>query len=245
MPDVDDMYLPVLVGASKNAKANIKYQRDDDGFNISLKNSSYSELTAVYWAWKNLHAVDAVGLVHYRRFFLKRFHCRKIENVLTKDDISKILKNYDLILPQKRKYFIETNYSHYIHAHHKEPLDETRNIILKMYPEYLAAFDKVMSKRSAHMFNMFVMKENYFTSYCKWLFDILNSLDKNIDISEYTTQEKRVFGYISELLMDVWIETKRPHYKEVKWGILGKRQIIKKAYYFIKRKMGLQAPTHF
>lgn len=62
-------YLPVLVGAKKNYKADIPYQRDDEGDNISEKNPNYNELTAIYWAWKNLKDVDAVGLVHYRRLF--------------------------------------------------------------------------------------------------------------------------------------------------------------------------------
>ncbi|WP_374938141.1 DUF4422 domain-containing protein, partial [Lactobacillus amylovorus] len=68
MPDKKG-YLPVLVGAAKNYKPGIEYQRDDEGKNISAKNPNYNELTAVYWAWKNLKNVDAVGLVHYRRLF--------------------------------------------------------------------------------------------------------------------------------------------------------------------------------
>ena len=41
--------------------------------NISFKNKSYSEMTIVYWAWKNLKKlypdVKYIGLCHYRRFF--------------------------------------------------------------------------------------------------------------------------------------------------------------------------------
>ena len=73
MPEVEG-YLPVLVGAKKNYKPDIPYQRDDEGENISEKNPNYNELTAIYWAWKNLKDVDAVGLVHYRRLFLKKSH---------------------------------------------------------------------------------------------------------------------------------------------------------------------------
>ncbi|MCC3238524.1 DUF4422 domain-containing protein, partial [Pediococcus acidilactici] len=71
MPKERELYLPVLVGAKRNYKPRIDYQRDDDGENISEKNPNYNELTAIYWAWKNLDA-DAVGLVHYRRFLSKK-----------------------------------------------------------------------------------------------------------------------------------------------------------------------------
>lgn len=67
-------YMQILVGSQKNYKSGITYQRDDEGENISEKNPNYNELTAIYWAWKNLKDVDAVGLVHYRRFFLIKSH---------------------------------------------------------------------------------------------------------------------------------------------------------------------------
>ena len=243
MPDKKG-YLPILVGAVKNYKPGIEYQRDDEGENISAKNPNYNELTAVYWAWKNLKDVDAVGLVHYRRLFFdsKPYN---LNNVISIENVEKLLTKYDVILPKKRNYYIETNYSHYIHAHHQEPLDKTREIIRTNYPQYLSKYDQIMKRRKAHMFNMFIMKRDAFESYCTFIFSVLGKLEKNINLTGYSTQEKRVFGYISELLMDVWLETNTFRYTELNWGQLGGKKNIKKAIYLIKRKIGIKTNTHF
>ena len=51
---------------------------DDEGDNISNKNKTYCELTAQYWAWKNMEA-DYYGFFHYRRYFhLIQMRIRKI-----------------------------------------------------------------------------------------------------------------------------------------------------------------------
>lgn len=99
MPDKKG-YLPVLVGTAKNYEPGIEYQRDDEGENISAKNPNYNELTAVYWAWKNLKDVDAVGLVHYRRFLFDK-KPYSLNNVVSIDKVKKLLGQYDVILPKK------------------------------------------------------------------------------------------------------------------------------------------------
>ncbi len=246
MPQNQKLYFPILVGAIYNYKQEINYQRDDEGINISKKNPNYNELTAIYWAWKNLKNVDAIGLVHYRRYFIKRWHFSKIDNVIDEKDVAKLLSKYDVILPKKRHYYIETIYSHYFHSHHKEPLDATRRTIIKLYPSYLSSFDKVMSRRSAHMFNMFIMKKKYFNEYCEWLFDILEYVENLIDITDYSEQEKRVFGYLSEMLMDVWIDKNNISFFEGKWGMIGSQHLIRRSVYFILRKFKLvKTKTHF
>lgn len=237
-------YLPILVGAHKNFTQGIEYQRDDEGINISSKNPYYNELTAIYWAWKNLKDVDAIGLVHYRRLFFES-KPYNLDNVLDIEKINTLLNEYEVLLPKQRNYYIETNYSHYIHAHHQKPLDKTREVIEEFYPKYLAAFDEVMKKRKAHMFNMFIMKKEAFASYTSFIFRVLEKVEKEIDISNYSVQEQRVFGYISELLMDVWLYTTQQKYKELKWEQLGGKNNIKKALFLIKRKLGIKTQTHF
>ena len=54
----DEIYLPVHVGRALNSvwigTPLMEYIGDNTGDNISSKNRNYCELTALYWAWKNL-----------------------------------------------------------------------------------------------------------------------------------------------------------------------------------------------
>lgn len=232
----DTMYLPVHVGAE--GKNDLGYQKDNTGDNISLKNPYFCELTGLYWAWKNLKA-DYIGLAHYRRHFLfKKKSNNKFNNVLTLEEANKLLDKTDVILPKKRYYLIETLYNHYKHTMYVEPLDETRNIIEKKYPEYLSEFDKLKKRTSAHMFNMFIMKKELFDGYCKWLFDILFELEKVVDNSKYDQFHARFYGRISELLLDVYLRKNNILYKEINFIYMEKINKIAKIKGFVKAKFG-------
>lgn len=235
----NEIYLPVQVGA-KNKETIENYQRDDEGENISEKNPYYCELTGLYWAWKNLNA-NYIGLSHYRRHFsiankLPKDIEGRINKVVTNKEIENILKEVDIILPKKREYYIENLYSHYEHTMHIEPLNKTREIIKEKYPEYLIEFDKLHKRTSAHMFNMFIMKKETLDKYCTWLFDILFELEKNVDISKYDAFHARFFGRISELLLDIWINTNKLKYKEIKVIDIEKVNWLKKGKAFLKAK---------
>ena len=230
----DEVYLPLHVG--KEGKPDLGYIGDNTGENISLKNANYCELTGLYWAWKNLEC-EYIGLCHYRRYFSKKSVGKdKKAAILHKDDYEKLLQMYDVLLPTKRNYYIETVRSQYEHAHNKRDLDEVEKIVQELYSEYSAAFTKVMNRTELHILNMFVMKKDKFDEYCKWLFDILFELEKRIDISGYNQYEARVFGFLSERLFNVWLEKQELNCCEVPVVFLEKQDWVKKIYEFLKRK---------
>lgn len=230
----EKMYIPVHVGA--DGKDDLGYIKDNSGDNISKKNPFFCELTGLYWAWKNLNA-DYIGLAHYRRHFsIKKKSNDKFENVLTEQQLQKILEKTDVVLTKKRKYYIENLYSHYKHTMYIEPLDETGKIIEEIYPEYSTYFNKLHKRTSAHMFNMFIMKKEIFDDYCKWLFSILFELEKRIDNTKYDNFHSRFYGRISELLLDVYLQKNNISYKEVGFIYMEKINKVAKIKSFLKAK---------
>lgn len=234
----DNIYYPLQVGKGTQITG---YLRDDSGENIALKNPNYCELTGQYWAWKNRKA-DVKGLVHYRRLFTNGKNPygskeSKYNKLLDEITLATLLKQYDLILPKKRNYYIESLWSHYEHSHNIEGLEVTREVIAEKYPKYLSNFDQVMERKKAHMFNMMIAKSEIFDEYSAWLFGILFEVEKRVDISEYSPSEARIFGYISELLLDVWIEVNQPKYCELPVAFIEGQNYLVKGANMIKRKL--------
>lgn len=233
MPD-DSIYFPIHVG-KEGKDLVLDYTGDNTGDHISQKNATFCELTGIYWAYKNL-AADYVGLVHYRRHFTLQRKGDKFASILNRQELEQLLQETSIILPKKRNYFIETNYSHYIHAHHREGLDMLGEIIKSDYKEYAAAYDTMMNRTSAHMFNMFIMRRDYFDEYCEWLFEILFQIEERLDISDYSVYEARVFGFLAERMLDIWLETKQLPYKELPVMFMESQNWLKKGGTFLKRK---------
>ncbi|WP_171316268.1 DUF4422 domain-containing protein [Enterococcus cecorum] len=207
----DSMYIPVHVGAegkvdSKGNELDFGYVKDNFGENISSLNSSFCELTGLYWGWKNLE-YDYLGLVHYRRHFSMKGK-NGFKNILSYNDLIPYLGEIKVFTPKKRKYFIESLYSHYAHTHYAEHLDQTREIIKMKYPDYLPYFDAVLKQTSGYMFNMMIMEKELINDYCMWLFDILFELQEKIDTSKLDCFQARLYGRVSEILFNVWIEEK-------------------------------------
>ena len=170
--------------------------------------------------------------MHYRRLFGKKnrpFCAGKLQCLMNEAGV-------DVLLPKKRNYWIETNYSQYVHAHHEIDLTTTRQIIAEKCPEYLAAYDASMKRTWGHRFNMFVMKREIADKYCAWLFDILFELERRLDISQYSKNDARVFGLVAERLLDPWLETNKIKYAECPVWNLESQHWPKKIFNFLKRK---------
>ena len=228
------MYIPLHVGAEGKVdeKGNILdlgYIKDNSGDNISTKNATFCELTGLYWAWKNLDS-KFIGLVHYRRHFMLKKKTDDIyDNVLNEQETLDLIKHYKIVVPKKRKYYIETLKSHYAHTHYVEHLDATREIIEEKYPEYLKSFDKVMKHTYGYMFNMMIMEKSMLDKYCTWLFDILFELEKKKFDRELSFFQGRFYGRVSEIIFNVWLEY------QLSCGQINKNEIKEIPYVYMEK----------
>ncbi len=245
---------PMLVGASNASSETInelesmcamrgtKLLRDDrfegkECDNISALNPYFCELSAMYWAWKNLDS-DYYGLFHYRRILDLKHECHIQKEPITtsrfmrpksiikhfglgSEAVSEICK-YDIILPALQPSRLpirpgakETKalslYDFYDELHYKQDLDKCIAYIKAHYPQMQEALQTALHTKPCKWYiaNMFVMKKELYLEYCAWLFEVLFGVQDTIPYQSYDSYQARVFGFLSERLFNIWIEYKK------------------------------------
>lgn len=189
----DPEYIARLQVGAAFADGTIADLQDNIQDNISDKNGNYSELTGLYWFWKNYILAGKadkgyVGLAHYRRFL-----------EFSDDDLKKIQDNdIDVILPYPMPY--EPN----IEEHHLRYLSDSEwNAVLQaldeLQPEYAKAFKEILMQNYFYNYNVIVAKADVLDNYCSWLFPLLFRIEELNDPKE-EKQPNRYIGYVGETL---------------------------------------------
>lgn len=239
-PRFPDLNCYAHIWAGKNGvNVSSELTGDDTGESISAKNNNYSELTGIYWFWKNKEA-EIIGTCHYRRFYTAKpipvihkvkqlfyyivglhrkrtglIYCsnRKYweKRILNCTEIKELLSHYDAVLPQARtlKYTVEKHYSRY---HRISDLELLKTILDEKYPEYSASFQNMLKQKRLYANNMFILKREQFQELQTWLFCVLFEFEKRVDLAVYTDYQERLFGFLSERLITTWFL----HHKEYK-----------------------------
>lgn len=241
----NEIFMPICVGGYAAQKPELF--ADDTGDNISYKNATYNEMTAVYWLWKNYDKIgnpDYIGLNHYRRYFIFKgskyayfedeiLDGKIFDKINYKDGvIDNIFSKYDFVapVPNKRK----SVYYNYKAAHRQEDLDLIVNIIKENYKEFLPASEKYLNGKSAFFYNMFIFKKGDFFHYCGWIFDVLQRFEKK-------TKHPDERFFVSECLTGIYftymqLNGKRPAYLPVLF-IKDKKPSFKQARQMCKQNL--------
>lgn len=239
MPD-DSLYFPICVGVGRDSLA-IKFQPDNLGDNISDKNSTYCELTALYWAWKNLE-VDRIGVAHYRRHFSLSNGQTTVDKAITKEQLDDLYSKYgsDTVFATPSRRYMESIENHYIHSLkgyeeiHRKDIERLKMSIHEIDPSYDSSAKEVLKGSSAHMLNMFIMSKEQFDAYCRWLFPVI---DKVVAMSDDRDDQRRYAGALSEFCLDIWAN--KNNYKIVELPLLEteKMTFFSRLKGYIKRKI--------
>ena len=204
---------PIQVGAS-NTEAVIADIRDDIGDNISAKNGNYSELTGLYWVWKNVLRDDYsdirsngyYGFAQYRRML-----------ILSDEDLSRLGENdVDVVLPYPLMYEPDIN------AHHDRYLKEADwdallRALKDLQPEYAGAFPVILEQQYMYNYNVILAKRDVLRDYCEWLFPILERTEELSD-PKGSNRSDRYIGYMGETLETLYFMKNREKLKVVHTG---------------------------
>ena len=194
---------------------------DNTGQHISYLNDIFCELTALYWAWKNLpEEYTHVGLFHYRRaLMLKGANLwwvikRRVKSVSDKHNVEKYiddeslvagLRKFEVLLPHFSEISGMSVSQHYKCRHVPEDWEVMMSVLrAHISSEEYESARRFFGGRKVIWGNIFIARRDFFESYCSWVFPILFDVFSNIRISQYPYQ-RRVVGFLAERLMSFYI----------------------------------------
>lgn len=185
----------IQVGAALT-KERVADLTDDTGENISIKNTNYCELTALYWVWKNRlcgeNGVEYYGLFHYRRFL----------DILDADMVRMAEKGIDVVLPYP------TIHEPDIREHHSRYVKEDdwmamRQALQELQPSYAEAYDEIFGQQYMYNYNILIAKKEVLKDYCQWLFPILERTEE-LSNPKSCDRADRYIGYLGENLLTLY-----------------------------------------
>lgn len=200
---IPEWITPIQVGAvlCQERVANLL---DCDGEHISGKNGNYSELTALYWIWKNRllptsanEAYEYYGLTHYRRIL-----------ELSEDDILRLADNdVDVVLPYPMPYEpdIRVHHERYLE---KEDWDAVLAALSELHPDYMEKFPSVLQQKYLYNYNIMLARKRVLADYCGWLFPVLERVEE-LSIPKGGDRRDRYIGYIGETLATLYFMTNK------------------------------------
>ncbi|NPD32564.1 DUF4422 domain-containing protein [Eggerthellaceae bacterium zg-997] len=223
-----DILQPIQVGAARASRRFSHMIQDDQGENISELNPLYCELTAQYWAWKNVDA-PYVGFCHYRRYFNfaderfpesdwgevmeERIDARTQKRYgLDDESIRKAVEGYDVITTEVKDLrslpgMAFTPLAQYSAAPylHDDDLIRALAILEDLHPEYRQDVSEFANGNHSCFCNMYIMRKELFDDYCAWLFPILERFVQTTDMSRYSREALRTPGHLSERLFNIYL----------------------------------------
>lgn len=216
-----DSFIPIQVGRALTEPLE-GFIGDDISDNISEKNPSYCELTALYWIWKNDKSSGHKGLMHYRRVldFGDTYPNGETEQFVgavhlpdwmgtSEDWLASNIETYDIILPRLHEMGSSVK-DNYAVAHQEKDFMLAREAVAKHFPKYLETFDRTAEMNLVRLGNIAVMRDEIFNRYCNWLFTILEQVEgANFDRSHYNGYQRRYIGFLAERLFTVFVEHER------------------------------------
>ena len=117
--------------------------------------------------------------------------------------------NHDIIMPKRLLYWKSIKES-VREAPNKTDLEEIRIALETLYPDYIPDYDLYLNQRSWYMYNMCIMKKKLFDEYCEWIFKVLKYIEAHHDMSKESGYRTRLFGFLSERLIWVWVNHNIP-----------------------------------
>lgn len=173
------------------------YYFDDTATSISYLNTTFCELTGIYWVWKNTQD-EVVGTSHYRRFW-------------TEGELLSLEYKSDTLYIAGPIWFSSNVFGNFIGYHGSRAIDTIGSLINEQrIPLLRDDFFGLQENNVIYgtLCNMFFCERTLFNRICETLFSILFEVFR-VDFEYVGTldhYQRRYVGFVSELVLSALIQ---------------------------------------
>lgn len=220
----NSLIVPILTSGLYHYAKALGFKTDNSNNNISELNYSFSELTVLYWIWKNDKTSQYIGLFHYRRYLdLKNnptlyrskyngviyYHVTmkeviNIYNEISIKDVEDQLNGFDLIMPDY--FYMQTSVNNqYCFSHSTEDWLIMYDCLRLRYPDYYITGITLFEEKRIIPCNIFITSRILFNQIMEWLFPLLLDIHAKINYDKRTNYQKRAISFISERLLTLYV----------------------------------------
>ena len=192
----NSVWTPLQCGAELTGNYREDSLRDNEGDNISKWNQAYSELTGIYWVWRNRKSDYALFNQYRRRW----------ENIIPGFNCKKFFQDYDaMATPCIVPNSVEWQFRHF---HSDEMYELMKSTVLEMHPDYEKSWiQHIENSQILYYSNGMMFRWADFDRYCNFLFPILDAIRVKLGWNTPEDIDKPfLFGYISERIYTLWLK---------------------------------------
>ncbi|GAB1394371.1 hypothetical protein MASR1M60_25350 [Rhodocyclaceae bacterium] len=201
---------------------NASFVIDDQQPSIRHKNATYSELSAIYFVWRNRRYGRFVGFCHYRRYFdfLSSGTERRMTTIRSAEELASYrpsiealttmhdqLQNNGIIL-SGTELLLPTVAEHYMRYHYPDHYLLAIDLLLKRHPHLKPFVLEQFSQDHGHTNNIFICSAHFFEKLCNWWFDLLFAIEDVIGPINDAYQS-RYPAFLAERLFDIYVRWQR------------------------------------
>lgn len=124
---------------------------------------------------------------------------------ITEQKIINALNDADIILVTPIQLININVHELFLVSVYCKDLQNLYRIIEEKYPDYFDSFNHVMNGSVVSQGNMFIAGQKFVDGYCAWLFDVLAELVPVTSLEGSDSIHRRIYGVLSELLLNVYI----------------------------------------
>lgn len=162
----------------------------------------------------NQKGVIQEGLCFIEENFMDETCADKIG--ISDDVLVSTMSDYDIVISKpsnlstarQKTMSVRGEYSQSLKGTKVEDFDLMIDIVKKHYPRYARHIDAYINSPHKFLYQMFIMKKEFFLEYCSFIFGVLSEIEEKIHFEAYQADGARSLEHLAEVMLTMFVSSK-------------------------------------